>query len=240
MRWLFAALSLVGLLALSSTASARSFRVQDIPNGDQRTCLNCHGELAAQTFNDFGSRARANLEEGGAIQEAHVIWADLCAEDSDQDGESNGVELGDPDCAWRRGDPNSGADTSNPGTDSSTPPPVCGNFELDVGEQCEGVERSVTDCLQLDAGEGVLKCKDNCSFDYTGCSEPPLGEGFEDGDGGGEEEGCTLSRAHAGSTAGPLAALALLLGLTASCVRGAVTRPRRRRAAASDRALRRP
>lgn len=218
MRWLVSALSCVALIGAASSASARSFRVQDIPNGDQRTCLNCHGELQAQTFNDFGSRARANLEDGGPIQQAHVIWSQLCNEDSDQDGKTNGEELGDPDCTWTRGDPDSGASTSNPGTSSNTPPPVCGNFELDIGEQCEGTERSVTDCAALEAGEGVLRCKDDCSFDYTGCSEPPFGEGFEDGGGPAEEDGCSLADTRSGSPG--LAALALVLGIVAAGVRG--------------------
>ena len=30
-------------------------------------------------------------------------WANVCELDSDQDGFTNGEELGDPNCQWRRG-----------------------------------------------------------------------------------------------------------------------------------------
>ena len=36
---------------------------------------------------------------------AEEIWPDLCKLDSDGDGRTNGVELGDPNCLWYFGEP---------------------------------------------------------------------------------------------------------------------------------------
>lgn len=41
---------------------------------------------------------------GSAFRDADFLWTlDLCAADSDGDGESNGLELGDPCCVWLPG-----------------------------------------------------------------------------------------------------------------------------------------
>lgn len=43
---------------------------------------------------------------GIAFLEAGYFWSkELCAMDSDGDGRSNGEELGDPSCTWKKGDP---------------------------------------------------------------------------------------------------------------------------------------
>ena len=42
---------------------------------------------------------------GKAFQDAGFKWSkELCQADSDGDGQSNGFELGDPDCCWNAGD----------------------------------------------------------------------------------------------------------------------------------------
>lgn len=54
---------------------------------------------------------------GQAFKNAGLQWtAELCALDSDGDGQSNGVELGDPDCQWSEGGtPNRTSGISHPG-----------------------------------------------------------------------------------------------------------------------------
>merc|ERR1719203_2485219 len=51
---------------------------------------------------------------------SHTWTAALCAKDSDGDGQSNGLELGDPDCIWSEGDvPARTSNISHPGFDDS-------------------------------------------------------------------------------------------------------------------------
>merc|ERR1711879_935911 len=80
-------------------AAARPGFVGLIPNGDKvpgsRTPM-ATGHINPQghgTLNVFGVDFRA----------AGMKWTkELCLKDSDGDGRSNGEELGDPDCIWKR------------------------------------------------------------------------------------------------------------------------------------------
>jgi hypothetical protein len=225
---------LIGLsLGLSAAvAEARPFRVGDIPNGDKKTCLNCHGDTKGITRTDFGSEAQNFLEGAGGVQMQHVNWAPLCPLDSDGDGWTNGRELGDPDCVWKLGDPNPKAYVFNPGDPNSHPLPVCGNGKLDADEPCEGSMMSATDCASEEAGDGALGCTADCRFDYSGCSElpgqmtssggPPLGP--DDAEGGCNSTG-------GGAPGGGAAALVTALGLAIGRFRGRRRRSFRRSAA---------
>jgi len=57
---------------------------------------------------------------GNAFKSAGLKWTvSLCLADSDGDGQSNGLELGDPCCTWTKGaTPNATTDVSDP-TDGS-------------------------------------------------------------------------------------------------------------------------
>lgn len=59
---------------------------------------------------------------GRAFQDAGYKWTtELCAKDSDGDGQTNGEELGDPCCTWSTGiDPQRALGVSHPGLASST------------------------------------------------------------------------------------------------------------------------
>ena len=48
---------------------------------------------------------------------SHKWTVDLCNKDSDGDGKSNGVELGDPTCVWKKGNTANGTATGHPGND---------------------------------------------------------------------------------------------------------------------------
>ncbi|XP_065180605.1 uncharacterized protein LOC135811312 [Sycon ciliatum] len=56
-------------------------------------------------------------------------WADICNDDSDEDGFTNGAELGDPQCIWTEGGtPTSTSGLSHPGMNCSIPTdPFCRN-----------------------------------------------------------------------------------------------------------------
>lgn len=88
---------------------ARSFRVNEIPNGSVNACANCHVDPnGGGPRNDFGTEIENNfLDEPGAS--GHVQWGpELAALDSDGDGFTNGEELQDPNGEWRPGDPQPG------------------------------------------------------------------------------------------------------------------------------------
>lgn len=190
----FAAVSLA-----SATASARSFRVADLPNGSVFGCRNCHNDDSGATMNDFGSAARLHLDESGGTlpQQAHVIWADLCPGDADGDNATNGAELGDPDCAWTAGQGNPGGAVTNPGLDSSGGNAECNNGQLDKFEDCDGTLLAYDSCISLNAGAGSLSCQANCTFDYSDCSKPPAGWAKTPDDGGDtSSDGCSLTPAR--------------------------------------------
>ena len=47
-----------------------------------------------------------NYEYFQAFKANKFEWTeDLCKQDSDKDGRTNGEELGDPDCTWSKGKP---------------------------------------------------------------------------------------------------------------------------------------
>jgi len=103
---------------------ARSFRVNQIPNGDNFGCVNCHVSPAGGgSKNAFGNIVGASfLSSPGAS--GNVEWgAQLAALDSDGDGFSNGVELQDPNGTWRIGQPQPGNSSlvTNPGDPTSKP-----------------------------------------------------------------------------------------------------------------------
>jgi hypothetical protein len=182
----------VGLFTLgwALPAEARSFRVNNIPNGSKFGCISCHVDNQASGFTNFGSNAQSNLFPG-PVQQTDVNWPALCAIDSDGDGQSNGEELGDPDCNWSEGQPPDSTAATNPGIPNAGAG-SCGNGQLDKFEACDsptllGVER----CLDINAGNGDLSCTVECTFDYSDCSAPP--SGWESPSTPvDEEESCTL------------------------------------------------
>ena len=134
-------------LVTSSPAIALPTHVDNIPNGatvaegSTRSCQHCHTNSGGgEGWNDFG---KLLLEQGGANPDANEadqnagytgepVWdEDICNQDSDNDGFTNGEELGDPNCIWSVGDEpeitegitNAGSDASVPGGDNTPPPP---------------------------------------------------------------------------------------------------------------------
>jgi hypothetical protein len=198
MRWRAFVVGALVVCVFPSSASARSFRVGDIPNGSKYNCLSCHTDSSGSGFTNFGSNARSNLEDTSPLQSAHVDWPALCPLDSDGDGRSNGEELGDPNCVWSRGDTPSAGSSSNPGV-ANAGEAACNNGKLEKYEECDSPElMGLTRCLDADAGAGTLTCLEDCTFDYSDCSTPP--DGWEQ-PGGVETEapGCSV-RAVTGDT----------------------------------------
>lgn len=105
---------------------ARSFRVGQIPQGDEFRCLNCHFSQQGGAVNAFGYDVLLSLQNG------NVDWNAVCDLDSDGDGLSNGVELGDEECMWTNGNISSDV-VSNPG-DPMSPPPVLPDMTMTLDQ----------------------------------------------------------------------------------------------------------
>ena len=97
---------------------ARSFRVLQVPHGPTFSCRTCHLNPSGGAVNSFGFDVSLRLVNGNAD------WPALCDLDSDQDGFSNGEELGDPECTWRVGSPAPSVSPTEPGDASSFPRPI--------------------------------------------------------------------------------------------------------------------
>ena len=106
------ALLLTLLLAVRSASALNVFETM-VPNGTVLGCTMCHG-ATGPPLKPFGSAFTRNN---------HAWNATLAAMDSDGDGFSNGVELGDPLGAWLRGDPNPAGTPTNPSDPASHPAP---------------------------------------------------------------------------------------------------------------------
>jgi len=125
-RSLSVLVALGGALAMTP-AWARPWRVQEIPNGNVNSCYTCHTQNGY--WNAFGQDLRTNygINNGNAPK---VPWAQVYDGDSDQDGQTNGQELGDPCGVWTAGcAPQFTSGVSNPGVASSTTStiPTCSN-----------------------------------------------------------------------------------------------------------------
>lgn len=88
----------VSLWALD--ANARPQRIGEIPSAPAG-CQTCHRGASNPTRfprNDFGDDVEATLTVPG--RSGRVQWKMVCPLDSDGDGATNGLELGDPECDW--------------------------------------------------------------------------------------------------------------------------------------------
>src|SRR6516164_146123 len=83
--------------------------LQYFPNSsviDGNGCVNCH-------ISAGGGGSRNSF--GNAMANAGFDWSSVCHLDSDGDGQTNGQELGDPDCVWTSGPAARSTAISNPG-----------------------------------------------------------------------------------------------------------------------------
>jgi hypothetical protein len=136
---LLCALAAASLALLSpSTSEARSFRVAQMPGG---TCDTCH-VVPGGPRNLLGQQIEATLPDPVASQ--NVDWQDFFALDADQDGYTNGQELGDPEGDWMigQGDPGALSDPSDAGSTPDGQEPRCTPgaelFCNGVDDNCDG------------------------------------------------------------------------------------------------------
>jgi len=110
---------LLGLLVCFSTVTAYSEYTTELPNvpsvnGSPWPGVGHVSRDGGGLRNQFGK----DFAAGG------YVWSEqLCRKDSDGDGFTNGFELGDPNCKWKKGDPRpiTSYSTSHPGLAHSVP-----------------------------------------------------------------------------------------------------------------------
>jgi len=106
-------------IALAAAAAGHPLYRDEIPNGH-----NVPGVAAPGHVRAAGGGPRNSF--GDDFESAGKRWtAALCGMDSDGDGLTNGEELGDPDCIWRKGEaPTFTAGISHPGEASTAGAPA--------------------------------------------------------------------------------------------------------------------
>jgi hypothetical protein len=156
----------------SQPAQARSFRVSQVPNGGGFGCVLCHTGGNGGPRNTFGMAVEESLVDGNAN------WAAVYDLDPDNDGFTNGEELGDPDGTWVIGDPAPRIAPTNPNDPRSFPLP-CGNGILEEPEQCDVGDLDGASCESLGFLSGELGCALDCRYDTSACDN--CGNGFADG-----------------------------------------------------------
>jgi hypothetical protein len=147
----FAAVLALAVLTfgLATSASARMFRVAELPNGKVVGCAACHVDPAGGgTRSVFGKMVESRFLTAPGLY-GNVLWGpELAALDADGDGATNGAELGDPTGSWKKGDPAPGdpaAVTKPQDPTSFPPPPPSSAVEQSTWAQVKGLVRELLD-----------------------------------------------------------------------------------------------
>ncbi|MEE2786263.1 MAG: hypothetical protein VX589_02925 [Myxococcota bacterium] len=161
----------------SFNAHARGNFPSILPGGFANACSTCHpgGRTNRLNLNSFGRTIQDSF--GGS--RARFTWTDVCDIDSDGDGASNGLELGDPDCDGQR-DPS--LEITQPGDVTSTPSLPLGGMPAG-GEMVPpmGGEPNLCDDWYYQVCQGDDDCErpgyicgavqDDCVASRCGCDE---------------------------------------------------------------------
>ncbi|MFP4597502.1 MAG: MYXO-CTERM sorting domain-containing protein [Persicimonas sp.] len=188
-------------LGLTSVAEARSQRVEQVPNGGDFQCGICHTNsfptgAADGARNVFGEQVEQNLTGGGNVATQEVDWQAIYDLDADEDGFTNGEELGDPEGQWQQGDePAADYEPSDPSDPDDTP---------DIGDG--GEDAGATPDAGAGAGDDAGDSPDAAPGDDSGHGTP-IDDGTVD-----TEEGCSTSGLNGSAPASLVAAL-LVFGL---------------------------
>ncbi len=128
----------------------------------------------------FGDESAEGTGGAGSQATTGVSTDDPSAEGT-QSGDASGTSLessGDgltSDSSTSTSSPSTTDATATGSSDSSsstgTPDP-CGNGTIDPPEQCDGQELGGATCESEGFGGGTLACDDDCTFDYSSCTDP--------------------------------------------------------------------
>jgi hypothetical protein len=113
-----------------NSAEPNDARFQKIPNGNYfKKLAKVSGDARAEQF----VTELWNSSFGDDFYKAGESWTkELCEMDSDEDGDTNGAELGDPCCEWKRGDTPKRRNVRHPGINWVTYGPFSGHYKCDI------------------------------------------------------------------------------------------------------------
>ncbi|NQV15851.1 hypothetical protein HQ531_10375, partial [bacterium] len=174
------------VILTSEPASARSFRVAQLPNGGTNGCANCHVNAGGGgARNAFGQLVQASFLDGGG----NVVWGpDLAMADSDGDGYSNGHELEDPFGMWAVGAPAPGETSlvTQPGDNTSAPTGDGAKFSLHINFSEMTPHLGQLFQIRLDLGHGgeqvTFEQLDEISeadYDFTFMHAMEMGQSYD-------------------------------------------------------------
>lgn len=128
---------LVLLLAVGLSSAFQRYQ-SEIPNGDKVPDPSSSSTWMGVGHNRASGGGPRNKFGMDFAANNHVWDATLCNKDSDSDGKTNGMELGDPSCVWTKGDtPASSTGISHPGIcepiDSSACTEINSSIDIDSG-----------------------------------------------------------------------------------------------------------
>ena len=104
---------------------------------------------------------------GEAFDNNGRVWdAMLAVGDADDDGFTNGEELGDP---TGTAAPKTTMLVSFPG-DATSPTPACNDTVQQGDEECDGTDFDGKSCADFDNKTGQLSCGADCKIDSSGCA----------------------------------------------------------------------
>lgn len=152
--------AIIFLFCLPLEVVARENRVNQLPHGNRFSCDICHTPTRGLT--DFGFDSFDFTENG------NVIWERLAERDSDRDGYTNGMELGDPNGTWRPGQANPSGEYTDPNDPNDN---FCGDGTFQSNEECEGSDLRGSTCASLGLVRGSLSCTGQCVFDTSLCGD---------------------------------------------------------------------
>ena len=144
-------LAIIAVALQQASVEARGFRVNLLPNGGENQCANCHvNPRGGGARDDFGQDVRDLLSPASSRD---PFWGpELAALDSDEDGFTNGEELGDID---GDGVPERTVNITLPGNSSESPVAEAGDCNLDTELNSDDLG-CVSEVLARDAVLGAL------------------------------------------------------------------------------------
>ncbi len=148
-------MAVVCLLALlpAAPAEARNLFSTEIPNGATHDCGACHIDIdRALNLTWFGVDVALTYDD---YVNPKPIWPAVYALDSDDDGQTNGEELGDPCGEWTYGQDAAFEETSNPGDDLSVLEelPVYECADISDDDDSAGEDEAPASCVYSLAGD---------------------------------------------------------------------------------------
>lgn len=171
---LFASLA----VCITSTASARGYRIDQVPGGYEFECYMCHYRNPFTRLTVMGHDVTRHLLfrddyppdlpiEFYVGDEGNVDWPAVALLDSDGDGYTNGEELGDPAGVFIAFDPQPDFPFTRPDLPHDFP---CGSGTVEGPEQCDGDAFGGLECRDFGFPGGRLACRDDCTVDASGCN----------------------------------------------------------------------